>query len=454
MRDKDQEAPFKSGSQVALTVTDLSSSGYGVGKAEGFTIFTDGALPGEDISAEVNLLKTGYAEAALLTINRAAGDRVEPACPHFPLCGGCRLQHLAYSGQLAWKEKMVAGTLQRIATIEADVKPIIGMADPWRFRNKAQLHIGYRDGAVLTGFYHYRSNEIINIGRCPVQHPANEKLVGIIRHALGKFFSGGNKSRFRAAMPAGAMTRTSFASGKCSVVLVPPPGKVDMPLYRELTGIIRSDAGSILGGVALLHRKKGALISTALAGNPELVENVAGFRFRISPLSFFQANPRQAALLFAAAVSCAAKPATAVDLYCGTGSLTIFLSKEAKKVIGVDSEKAAIDDAHTNAALNNAANVSFINAKAEDCGPQLLEAEKPLTVFLNPPRRGCSEKLLAAVSSARPDRIVYLSCNPATLARDLAILVKKCYRVLTVQPIDMFPHTTHVETVASISRVD
>lgn len=452
MSDNSNNAPCEKGQNYALKITDLNHQGNGVGKIEGFTLFVPQALPGEDVQVEVTALQKTYGEARITTIEKRSADRVEPLCPYFGLCGGCQLQHLSYEKQLAWKQSMVSETLRRIAGIEAPVLPIIAMDEPWHYRNKAQIHIAKIKGRVVNGFYEQGSHNIIDLIQCPVQHPVNEEMINILRRALQKYSEQSGETETSAFPITSAVVRTSFQSGRCVVALNAAPGRTYINRSKQLAALITNESGGKIVDIVLLHQGKKAGI-TLLSGKSNLEEFVDPFRYQVSPHSFFQINPQQAKKLYESAAAFSGNPRTAYDLYCGTGNFSLYLSRVAENVIGVDSEKSAIEDATINAALNNISNISFINARAEAISTLLQKGKHPVTTFLNPPRKGCSPALINDVVKADPERIVYISCNPATLARDLGLLQKAGFAAQKVQPVDMFPHTSHVETVVLLSRV-
>lgn len=452
MADRNSGPAFRAGDLVSLNITDLNHSGAGVGKAEGFTFFIHGALPGEEVSAEITTLHKNYGEAAIISINRVSEQRAAPLCPYYSRCGGCNLQHLSPGGQLAWKQNMVSETLRRLAGIDRVAEPVIGMENPWRYRNKAQIHIGLENNRVLAGYYGNNSKKIVDIEQCPVQHSLNEALINVLRRALQNYYDSEGHEDKEILPVTGAVIRTSFATGKGVIALNASPGRTYINKMKNLAAVINAEAGECLSGIVLLHRSKMKTGITILSGQPNLVEEIKPFSYQISPLSFFQVNPKQAKALYEFAASLCGEPKTVFDLYCGTGNLSLYLSSKAEIVIGVDAEKAAIEDAKVNTELNGVSNCSFISARVEDKPDLLKNSAGPVTVYLNPPRGGCSSRLLDAVAAAKPKRIVYVSCNPATLARDLSLLQKDGYKVEIIQPIDMFPHTAHVETVTLLLR--
>ncbi len=454
----DRNPPCKQGQVLAVEITDLNHRGEGVGKTGGFTLFVPQALPGEIARVEISAVRKNFAGAKLLTLEQSSPHRVNPPCPYFPECGGCQIQHLSYEKQLAWKNEKVFETLRRIAGAEPSIQPVLGTANPWRYRNKAQVHLGIANDRVKTGFYQQRSHQIIDITDCLVQHPHNGKMINAIRQAAQEFAD-------RKTIPAGedplpanrAAIRSSFSTGKSMIILTGAATSKNSPLFlktylQKLADLINFKAKEPPAGIILHQPDKAGDRHITLSGQPYLEENIAPFHYRLSPRSFFQVNPGQAGILYEQAASLSGRPRTAYDLYCGTGNFALYLSKTAEQVIGIDSDGSAIKDANENAALNKIGNIQFINARAEDVTDLLIKGNHPKTVFLNPPRQGCSPGLLEAIIRAKPERIVYISCSPATLARDIDRLQQSSYAVKLVQPVDMFPHTSHVESVALIER--
>ena len=453
MTGNNTSAPCSAGQHHKTVITDLNHQGDGVGKIDGFTLFVPRALPGETVTVEITAVHKTYAEARLVAIEETTAGRVTPACRHFDRCGGCQLQHLAYEKQLIWKQSMVSETLRRIAGIETPVLPIIAMDEPWHYRNKAQIHIAKIKGRVVNGFYEQGSHNVIDLKQCPVQHPVNEEMINILRRALQKYSDQSGEKDSSTFPITSAVVRTAFQSGRCVVALNAAPGRTYINRSKQLAALITHESGGKMVDIVLLHQGKKAGI-TLLSGQSNLEELVDPFRYQVSPHSFFQINPQQAKKLYESAAAFSGNPRTAYDLYCGTGNFALYLSRVAETVIGVDSEKSAIEDATINAALNNIYNISFIYARAEAIPTLLQKGKHPVTIFLNPPRKGCSSALINDVIKADPERIVYISCNPATLARDLGLLQKARFATQKVQPVDMFPHTSHMECVVLMSRVD
>ncbi len=444
--------PCAKDQKVVLEISDLNHRGEGVGRVDGFALFVPGVLPGEKVRVRVTAIHKSYGEAELIDLIKASPNRSAPLCPYFGRCGGCQLQHLSYEKQLAWKEKMLKETLRRIAGIKVVTLPLAGMNNPWEYRNKARLHFALDNNYLKTGFYTQRSNHIIHIETCPVQHPSNNAAFRSLHRTLLSAYCEINSAFHGKAMPAGALIRSSLASSETLITLEASPARQNIELYEMLAARINAESVKKPAGIALLQRKGSSHSIQALSGSLELTEEIGPFRYLISPQSFFQVNPRQAQTLYEIAAAMAGRPALVFDLYSGTGGLTLYLSKKAEKVIAIEAEKSAVTDAIQNAAMNGIRNIEFIHARAEEKVPYLEKGTPAGTFCLNPPRKGCSETLLRAVVATRPEKIVYISCNPSTLARDLQFLLKANFKIKSIQPVDMFPQTSHLESVTLLEQ--
>lgn len=444
--------PCAKDQKVVLEINDLNHRGEGVGRIDGFTLFVPGVLPGEKARVQVTTIHKSYGEAELIDLIRASPNRSAPPCPYFDRCGGCQLQHLSYEKQLAWKERMLKETLRRIAGIKTAILPLAGMNKPWEYRNKAHLHFALDDNLLKTGFYAQRSNRIIHIETCPIQHPSNNEAFRSLHRALLSIYCETSSALHGKTIPAGALIRSSLASSETLITLEAPPAVQNIKPYEKLAARINAVNVKKISGIALLQRKGNSHRIQTLSGSPELTEEIGPFRYLISPQSFFQVNPRQTQALYEIAAAMAGSPAVAFDLYSGTGGLTLYLSKKAEKVIAIEAEKSAVTDAVKNAEMNGIRNIDFIHARAEEKGLYREKGMHAGTFCLNPPRSGCPETLLRAVVAARPEKIVYISCNPSTLARDLQFLLKTNFKIKSIQPVDMFPQTSHLESVTLLEQ--
>ena len=457
---KNQNPPLTPGEECEVKIRDLNHRGEGVGKKDGFALFVPRTLPGESARVAIKNVRKNYAEAELLTITGPSEDRVEPPCPYFPTCGGCQLLHLAYKEQLSWKQQRVKETLQRIAGIKPEIKPVLGMEEPRHYRNKADIHLELSGGRVKSGFFAPYSRSVVDINYCLVQHPSNNDLLNAVSKTMLEYSDHEPGLQGIEGLPfSRVIIRSSFGTGESLLVFTGPginkSGNFSGQNHRlqKLADMICARAGTPPAGIVFLPEEQTSSKQVVLTGRDYLEEMVGPFTFRISPRSFFQVNTAQAEVLYEQALSLSGSPCTAFDLYCGTGNFALYLAEKAEHVTGIDSDASAIKDAEENARLNKAGNIKFVTGRAEKKPELLQQGSFPKTIFLNPPRTGCSPDLLEAVSRAAPERVVYVSCNPATLARDLKILAQHGYRACEVRPVDMFPHTSHVECIVLIEKL-
>lgn len=468
------DVPVRKNDEVTLDIIGLTQDGEGVGRADGFTLFVQGALPGERIKAKVLKVKKQYGYAKMLSLLEASPDSVEALCPIYRQCGGCQLQHLDYKAQLAWKRQHVVDSLTRIGKLRvADVAgegvvvhPTIGMAEPWRYRNKAQVPIGMAQadmadgaaGSLIGGFYARGSHRIIDMDACVIQHERNDEAVRLVKALGTRLGIRAYDETTGRGLLRHAVVRTGFATGETMVCLVTNGTRI--PRVDELVEGIRRALPDVRSIVQNVNTRNTNVIfgdeTRVLWGSDVIYDELDGIRFAISARSFYQVNPAQTVTLYRKAVEYAGLTGreTVIDAYCGIGTISLFLARHAGKVYGVESVPEAVEDARRNAALNGIGNAEFEVGLAEEVIPRWREEGVTADVIVvDPPRKGCDAKLLDTIVQMRPKRVVYVSCNPATLARDLAVLEAGGFRTVEVQPVDMFPHTGHVETVALMSRV-
>ncbi len=448
--------PLSKGERVVLEIVDLNHAGEGVGRVNGFTVFVPWTAPGDRVDAEIISLQKNYARGLIYSLLNSSPHRLEPPCSDHGTCGGCRLQHIQYSEQLRHKQQLVAGALKRLGGIDVPVLPTIGMTEPWQYRNKAQYPVGEAGGKLKMGFYQQRSHALVDVRHCLIQHPAADRAVAVARELITELGIPVYNEKEHRGVLRHLITRTSFSRGEVLLVLV-TNGRA-LPSGDRLIKQLAEGVKDLVGIVQNVNTRRGNVITgeenLLLWGRDCVVEELGGLSFHISAGSFFQVNPHQAAVLFNLVRDYADLKGgeTVLDLYCGSGTISLFLSSKAARVIGVESYAPAVEDAKKNAKLNGITNVEFHAGRAEEVMPALAKQGINVDiVVVDPPRKGCDEKLLATLAAMQSSRIIYVSCNPATLARDLRYLTGSGYVPRAVQPIDMFPHTAHVETVTLLS---
>jgi 23S rRNA (uracil1939-C5)-methyltransferase len=454
--------PVKAGDEVLLEIQNYASEGEGVARINGFTVFVPGALVGEKVVASIDVVKKTYARAHLLDegVRLASPERIEPPCPLYLDCGGCQLLHQSYEGQLAMKQRRVIDALSRIGGVTGiTVHPVIGMANPWHYRNKAQYPFGMRNGRIIAGCYEMGTHRVVETPDCRIQHPMNNRVVEGVRRLAEEFRLSVYDEETHKELLRHVLARRAFGTGEISVALI--TNDSHFPRGKEFAKRLVDrfpDIKSIVQNINPTHGNKVlGDENIVLWGEDGITDVLGGLEFKISATAFYQVNPVQTLILYKKAVGYAGLSGKekALDVYCGVGTLTLFLARRALEAYGIEANKNAIEDATANAKLNKIANVRFIAGRAEKALPDLAEAGITFDVaVVDPPRAGCQPEVLEALANTGAKRIVYVSCNPSTLARDLKDLANLGYKAEEAQPVDMFPHTYHVETVVRLRRTD
>lgn len=450
---------FKKNTVVTVDITDMGQDGEGIGKVEGYTLFIKDAVIGDRVQVKVMKAKKNYGYARLLEILIPSPDRVDPRCPCARQCGGCQIQALSYASQLKFKEEKVRSCLERIGGFERiPLQPIIGMESPYRYRNKAQFPIGRgKDGRPVAGFYAGRTHTIIPQEDCVLGIRENQSILEVILGFMEEYSIPAYREEDGTGLVRHVLIRSGFATRELMVCLVIngealPKAQVLVERLKDIAGIasISLNINTARTNVILGDRVE------VLWGKPYIEDVLDGVRYQISPLSFYQVNPIQTRELYRKALQYAGLHGTETvwDLYCGIGTISLFLAGQAGHVYGVEIVPPAIEDARKNAQLNGIENAEFFVGKAEEVLPRKYQEEQISAdvIVVDPPRKGCDSAVLETMLQIRPKRIVYISCDPATLARDLKILCQGRYKLQKVQPVDMFPHTTHVEIVCLLLR--
>lgn len=450
------EAPVAKNEYYDVVFEDLTHDGAGVAKIDGFPIFVANGLPGEKAKIKVIKVKKGYGYGRLIELYERSADRVEAPCTVYKQCGGCQMQHLSYEGQLKAKHKHVKEVLARIGKVEhAIVHPVLGMNDPWRYRNKAQVPVGEREGGLVAGFYKERSHDIIDMDTCLIQQEMNDTVVQTVKQICEQYNIPAYNEQTHKGVLRHIMARYGATTKEVMVVLI--TRTEDLLHKKKIVEEIVKRVPNVKSIVQNINPKRTNVImgehTRVLWGSEYIYDYIGDIRFAISARSFYQVNPEQTKVLYEKALEYAELTGkeTVIDAYCGIGTISLFLAKNAKKVYGVEVVPEAIEDAKRNAALNGMTNVEFAVGEAEVVIPKWYEqGVQADCIVVDPPRKGCDETLLQTMIAMKPKRIVYVSCNPATLARDLRMLEDGGYQTLEVQPVDMFPHTVHVECVAKL----
>lgn len=459
---------MKKNDTFELEITGLGKDGEGIGHYDGMTFFVSNALPGDIIKASVTKLKKTYGYARIISVITPSPDRVPSPCPVSQQCGGCSLMNYSYKAQLRMKESLVEDDLVRIGGFDRNMisqikEPIIGMSDPLHYRNKAQIPVGeLPDGRIVTGFYARHSHRIIE--------PDSEKgcLIGAvsneaITHAVRSWMYENHIHAYDEATEKGLirhiLIRHGVHTGQVMVTLIINGKKI--PAADNLVWRLTLACPDITSICININKNKGNTIlgdrTECIWGEPTITDKVGNISFDISAKSFFQVNPVQMEKLYSRALCYASLTGNenVYDLYCGIGTISLFLAREAGHVTGVEVVPDAVKDAVRNARLNGFKNTNFYTGKTEDVLPKLISQGRPADVIvLDPPRKGADKSVLDTILAVAPKRIVYVSCDPATLARDLKILCEDgTYALKKYTPVDQFPETMHVETVVLLEKV-
>lgn len=444
---------------VTLEIVDCGTDGEGIGKADGFTVFVKDAVIGDTIVAKIMKAKKNYGYGRLMEILKPSPYRVEPVCLSARQCGGCQLQAVSYEEQKVFKEKKLRGHLERIGGFtEFPMEPLIGMDDPYHYRNKAQFPVGRnKEGRIVTGFYAGRTHAIIENRDCALGIPQNKDVLDRVIAHMEKY----NIAPYDEATGKGLVrhifVRYGFFTGELMVCLI--INGQDLPHQRELVEKLCEIPGMTSISLNINKKRSNVILGDKVKtiwGEDYITDKIGDISYEISPLSFFQVNPKQTWKLYSKALEYADLHGeeTVWDLYCGIGTISLFLAQKAKFVRGVEIVPAAIEDAKRNAQINHIENVEFFVGKAEEVLPREYEKNGVYAdvIVVDPPRKGCDEMLLKTILKMQPKRVVYVSCDSATLARDLRFLCDNGYELKKVCGVDQFPQTVHVESIVLLSH--
>ena len=444
---------------VTLTIEDMGVDGEGIGHVDGCTLFVKDALIGDVITAKIMKMKKNYGYARLMEILTPSKDRVEPKCAYHKQCGGCQIQALSYEKQLDYKKKKVLNNITRIGGLEKLPEfDLIGMEDPYQYRNKAQFPFGTdKNGEVVTGFYAGRTHSIISNTKCYLGVEENQQILEIILAHLKKYNIPAYDEQTGKGLLRHVLIRKGFTTKELMVCLI--LNGTRMPEVKELVEELTKIPGMTSITINVNTKQTNVIMGQEMRsvwGQDYITDYIGNVKYQISPLSFFQVNPVQTRKLYERALEYADVESgeTVWDLYCGIGTISLFLAQRAKQVYGVEIVPQAIEDAKHNAKLNGFTNAEFYVGKAEEVLPKKYREEgiKADVIVVDPPRKGCDEALLQTIVQMRPKRVVYVSCDSATLARDLKYLTSEGYEVVAGTVVDQFPHTVHTEAVVKLER--
>jgi len=459
--NKQANVQIQVGQQFPLTIKRLGINGEGVGYFKKTVVFVPGALPGEEVVVEATKIQQKFAEARVKKIRKKSQHRTKPPCPIYEECGGCQLQHLKYSQQLVEKRDILIQALERHTKFDIeklDIRPTIGMDDPWLYRNKSQFQLGEIKGNYIAGLYSMNSHRLIDIPNCIVQHPATNKAVRVVKEILNELKIPVYNERKNTGLVRTIVARVAVGTGEVQVVLITT--KKQLPKKDQIVAEINKRLPEVKSIIQNINGKKTSLIfgdeSLKLGGEETIQEVLGDISLELSSRAFFQLNPSQTVKLYDEVKKAAALTGKEkiVDAYCGVGTIGLWLAKDAGEIRGMDVVKEGIEDAKKNAKRHGIKNAHYEVGTAEKIMPKWIkEGWKPDCIIVDPPRTGCDDALLDTILKANAKKVIYVSCNPSTLAKDLNRLSKK-YKIEYMQPVDMFPQTAHVECVVLMSRVE
>jgi len=447
------DAPVEENQYIEMNFTDLGHEGEGIGKYEGYTLFVPGALPGERAKVKVVKVNKNYGFGKLIEILESSSERVQPRCTVYEKCGGCQLQHFSYQGQLQQKRKIVEDNLKRIGRLEdVTVHPTLGMDHPWNYRNKSQVPFAEREGGLIAGFYAKGTHDVINMKECIIQQEKGDWMTQTVRRIAEELGISAYNEQTQKGAIRHVVSRVGVNTGELMLILV-TNGK-DFKNKEQLIERIVKEIPGLTSLIQNINEEQTNVILgfkfITLWGRDVIYDRIGDVKFAISPRSFFQVNPEQTKVLYDKALEYAELTGNenVIDAYCGIGTISLFLAKKSNHVYGVEIIPDAIKDAKNNAKLNGIENVTFEVGAAEKVIPEWAKKGIDVdVVVVDPPRKGCDEALLQTIIELKPKRMVYVSCNPSTLARDLRVLEDGGFRTVEVQPVDMFPQTMHVESI-------
>ena len=449
--------PVSPEEKYEILINNVSHQGEGIGRVENFAVFVPGAIKGEKIEVKITEIRKNFARGKLEKIILPSLNRVKPPCSVFNLCGGCHLQHINYKKQLEMKKEIVENVLSRIGNQNIDVMPIIGMEIPWRYRNKGHFHLARENENITLGFYQSKSHDLVPVSQCLLFSQNINSLIKYLEKELTRqkitiYNHKTDKGNFR-----GIVLRESKYTGEIMIIFITREERwyLDENFLNNLI-IAFPQVVSLCQNIN--KNPKMALFGKdfrILKGKTFIEDHIGSFKFKISPSSFFQVNVLQTEILYKKILEYAnlSGKETVIDSYSGTGTISIYLAGKAKKVYGLELQKGAVRDAWANGELNNLSNLKFFSGKAESWLYKWIQrGEKAEVIVIDPPRRGCSREVLKNIIKIKPEQILYVSCDMPTLARDIKYITQNGYNIEEVQPIDMFPHTSHIECLVHLTK--
>ena len=450
-----ENVEFKVNDIMEGEIVDINHRGQGVARIDGFVVFVDDLIMGDEAKIRIVEKKKNYGVGKLVELTRESEYRTEPQCKYFWECGGCQIMHIDYDKQLEYKKNRVESEIRKaMGKNDIKINETLGMENPYRYRNKGSFPVARHKGNIAIGAYKLGTHDIVDLDKCIIQHDGADRIVNTFRTLMEVLKLEPYDEMTHKGLVKHLMIRSNR---KNEIMLIVVTSKNKLPNKSEIIGKLLEEVPEIKSIVLNVNERQTNVIlgnkNKVIYGKPALKDWIYDLEFSISPHSFFQVNPFQTEVLYSKALEYAELEADKVvyDIYCGIGTISLAAAKKSKHVYGIEIVQAAIDDAKKNAVKNKIENADFYCGKAEDVFPKLhsqgIDAD---IVIVDPPRKGCEKSVLETIITMKPEKVVYVSCNPATLARDLKILGDGGYEILEVTPVDMFPHGTHVESVVKL----
>jgi 23S rRNA (uracil1939-C5)-methyltransferase len=440
---------------ITIRLDNIAYGGDAVGRKDNFTIFVPQGIPGELVEIEITEVKSSYARGEIVSVLEKTEERIEPECAVSERCGGCEIDHIDYQAQLKYKQQMVEDALEHIGKLKGvKVNSVLGMEHPFAYRNKAQFPLDVVDEKAVIGFYAAGSHDVIAHDNCQIQHPVINRIARKIVELINRYDLTIYNEESGTGLIRNLVIRMGVCTNQAQLILVTTANKI--PHQDEIVTELRSEIPELISIYQNINDEEtNVVLGTKikkLAGKDYIIDYIGNIKYQISPLSFFQVNTLQTKVLYDQVVNYAELTGEekVLDAYCGLGSIALYVADKSKEVYGIEVVEEAIDLAKKNAQLNDIENCSFKTGKVREVIPDLENEFSADVVIVDPPRKGCHQSVLESFVELGPEKIIYVSCKPTSLARDLKFLTDNGYSVEEVQPVDMFPQTYHIETVTKL----
>ncbi|GAB6100015.1 23S rRNA (uracil(1939)-C(5))-methyltransferase RlmD [Halanaerocella petrolearia] len=448
--------PVEVGDIITIQLDNVAYGGDTVGRKDGFAIFIPEGIPGEVVKVKITEVKRSFGRGEIIEVVSPVEERVESECVDYGACGGCQMQHIDYQAQLDYKYQMVEDAMERIGKLDLEINPVKGMENPYLYRNKAQFPLAIREEEIVAGFYQAGSHELVPVSDCQIQHPVINRIVDRATELLTEYQLPVYNEESQQGFLRHLVVRIGVCTNQAMLMIV--TREEEFVVGEEIAEKLMNQIPELISIYQNINPDQTNVVlgdkTKKLAGQDYILDYIGQIKYQISPLSFFQVNTLQTKVLYDQVLEYAELTGNekVLDAYCGLGSISLYLASESEEVYGIEVVAEAIEQAEENAKLNQIDNCHFEVGKVKDVLPKLKEEVSPEVIVVDPPRKGCHEEVLETFAEIGPKRIVYVSCKPTSLARDLKRLKELGYHTEEIQPVDMFPQTYHIENVALIKK--